>query len=89
MIIGDGIIEQEKKILTEILYNREVVPAWDFREIGKIKKKIAFCQKTWTVEHKAWQVPSFWIPQALISIVIDMLQERLKMRVIEPCHFPH
>ena len=30
--------EQEKEVLTEMLYNREVVLAWDFTEMGMVKK---------------------------------------------------
>ena len=89
MIIGDGMTEQEKEVLTEMLYNREAVLAWDFTEMGKVKKEVAPPQKIRTVDHKAWQVPGFQIPKALTSTVIDMLQERLKMGVIEPCHGPY
>lgn len=30
------ITEQEKKVFTKMLYNREVVLAWDFIEIKKV-----------------------------------------------------
>ena len=80
---------QEKDLLTEMLYNREAVLAWDFTEMGKVKKEVAPAQKIQTIEHKAWQVSGFQIPKALSSTVIDMLQERLKMGVIEPCHSPY
>lgn len=43
-------------------------------------------KKSRTIDHQAWQIPEFQIPQALTSTVIDMLQERPKMGVIEPCH---
>ena len=46
-------------------------------------------QKIRIIEHKAWQIPSFQIPKALSSTVIDILQERLKMGVIEPSHGPY
>lgn len=59
MIIGDGITEQEKKIFTEMLYNREAVLAWDFTEIEKFKREVALPQKIRTVEYKTWQVPGF------------------------------
>lgn len=52
----------------------------------KVRKEVAPAQKIWTIEHKALQVPSLQIPKALSSTVINMLQERLKMEVIEPCH---
>lgn len=41
MIIGDGMTSEEKEVLTEMLYNREAVLAWDFSEMGKVKKEVA------------------------------------------------
>lgn len=84
MIIGDGMTFQEKDLLTKMLYNQEVILAWDFTEIGKIKKELALTKKIRTIEHKTWQIPGFQIPKALSSTVIDMLQEKLKMGVIKP-----
>ena len=86
MIIGDGMTEQEKKILTKMLYNREVVLTWDFTKMEKVKKEVTSPQKIRTINHKAWQVLGFQIFKDLTSTIINMLQERLKMRVIEPCH---
>ncbi len=80
---------QEKEVFTKMLYNREAVLAWDFTEMGKVKRAVAPPQKIRTVDHKAWQVLGFQIPKALTSTAIDMLQERLKMGVIEPCHGPY
>ena len=79
----------EKDVLTEILYNREAVLVWDFTEIGKDKKEVVLAQKIRTVEHKAWQVSGFQISKALTTTIIDMLQERLKIEVIKPCHGPY
>ena len=89
MVIGESMTAKEKEILTKIFYNREAVLAWDFTEMGKVRRKVAPLQKIRTIDHKAWQVPGFQIPKALISTVIDMLQERLKMGVIEPCYDPY
>ncbi len=72
-----------------MLYDREAILAWNFTEIGKVKRKVAPPQKIRKINHKAWQVPGFQIPKALTSTVIDMLQERLKMRVIEPFYGPY
>lgn len=52
----------------------------------KVKKEVASFQKIQTIERKAWQVSGFQIPKALTSIIIDILQERLKMGVIELYH---
>ena len=65
MIIGDGMTEQEKEVLIEMLYNREAVLAWDFIEIGMVKKEVAPSQKIRTVEYKAWQVPGYFKFQKL------------------------
>lgn len=57
--------------------------------MGKVKREVALPQKIRIMKYKVWQVPSFQIFKALTSTVIDMLQKRLKMGVIEPCHGPY
>ena len=42
MIIGDGMTSQKKDLFIEMLYNQEPVLVWDFTEIGKVKKEVAF-----------------------------------------------
>ena len=41
MVIGKGMIAQEKEILTEMLYNRKTILAWDFTEMGKVRREVA------------------------------------------------
>ena len=41
MIIEEGMTAQEKEVLIEMLYNRVAVLAWDFTEIGKVKREVA------------------------------------------------
>lgn len=41
--------EQEKEILTEMLYNREAILAYDFMEIKKVKWEVAPTPKIQTV----------------------------------------
>ncbi len=57
--------------------------------MGKTKREVAPPKKIRTINHKAWQVLGFQIPKAFTSTVIDILQERLKMGIIEPCHGPY
>lgn len=45
MIIRDSMTSQEKDLLTEILYNWEIVPVWDFMKMGKVKKAVIPAQK--------------------------------------------
>ena len=73
MIIGDEITLEEKEVFTKMLYNWEAVLAWDFLEIGKVKKKVAPPQKIRIIDHQTWRVPEFQILKALSSIVIDIL----------------
>lgn len=70
------------------MFNQEAVLAWDFIEMGKVKKKVVSAQQIRTIDHKAWQIPGFQISKALSSTVIDMLQEWLKIWVIELYHSP-
>lgn len=57
--------------------------------MGKVKKEVAYPQKIKTIDYQAWQISGFSIRNALMSIVINMLQEKLKMSVIERCHSPY
>lgn len=42
MIVGKDMIAQEKEVLTKMLYNRKVVLAWDFIEMKKFRREVAF-----------------------------------------------
>ena len=57
--------------------------------MGKVKKEVAPLQKIRTSEHKAWQISNFQISGALTMTVIDILKEKLKIGLIEPCHGPY
>ena len=74
MIIKESMTAQEKEVLTKKLYNREAVLAWNFTEMGKVKREVAPQQKIRTINHKASHFSEFQIPQAFTSTVIDMLQ---------------
>jgi hypothetical protein len=83
LIVGDSLWPKEKELFINVLYNREKALAFDFSHIGKVKPDVAPPQIIKTVEHKAWQVPGFPIPKALLPVVIRMLQERLKNGILE------
>ena len=68
-----------------MLYNRKKALAFDFSHCGKVRPEVAPPQVIKTVEHKAWQVPGFLVPKALVPIVVEMLQERLQNRRLEYC----
>lgn len=79
-------IKHEKQVFTEILYNKQAVLTWDFTKIRKVKKKVASLQKIEIVNYKAQYVLGFQIFKALTSTVINKLQNRLKIGIIELCH---
>ena len=56
--------------------------------MGKVKSKVA-SQKLQTIEHQTWQVPGFQILRALSYVIMDRLQDRLKMGIIDTCKASH
>ena len=59
MIVGNSMTAKEKDVLIKMLYNQKAVLAWDFSEIGKVKREVALLQKIRIVKQKAWQIPGF------------------------------
>jgi hypothetical protein len=51
IIVGDELIEEERKLLTVILFNREAAFAWEFSELGRIKPEITPLLKIRTIPH--------------------------------------
>jgi len=51
MIIEKNLTPQEKKLFTEILYNKKTAFTWNFFEIKKIRPEIAPPQKIKTIPH--------------------------------------
>jgi len=89
LVVGEWLWPRERKLFTEMCYNREKAFAFDFTEIGRVRTDVAPPQIIKTVEHKAWQVPGFPIPKALIPTVVTMLRKRLGSGVLEYCEGPY
>src|SRR5204863_2671299 len=89
LIIREELTSKERAMFLEMLYNREKALAFDFSHCGKIRSEVAPPEVIKTVEHKAWQVPGFPVPKALVPIVVKMLQERLKNGILEYCDGPY
>src|SRR5439155_24670072 len=73
LIVGKELTLQERAVFLEMLYNREKALAFDFSHCGKIRSEVAPPQVIKTIEHKAWQVPGFPVPKALVPTVVKML----------------
>lgn len=41
IMMENSITKQKKEVFTEMLYNKKAILAWDFIEIGKVKRGIA------------------------------------------------
>jgi hypothetical protein len=52
MKIRKELLKAEKDLLTEILYNRKAVLAWDFTYYERIRSEVTLLQKIKTVPHK-------------------------------------
>lgn len=89
LIIGDGVLPDEKRLLLQCLMNREAALAWTFAEMGRISEEVAPPQEIRTVPHKAWQAASFPIPRAIRDRIGTKLQERLDAGVYERCEGPY
>ena len=55
----------------------------------EIHPEVALPQVIKTVKHKAWQVPGFPVPKALILMVVELLKLRLQYGVLEFCNGPY
>jgi hypothetical protein len=51
--IEKKLFKTEKDFLTEILYNRKAVLAWDFTHYKRVRSEITLLQKIKTVSHEA------------------------------------
>jgi hypothetical protein len=87
--VGDTLQPAERAMLDEILINREKAIAFDWTECGKFHEDVSPPIILKTVDHEAWQAPSYPCPRALRPIVIKMLQERLEKGVLEYSEGPY
>jgi hypothetical protein len=83
--IGKILRPAELELLIQVLKNREMVLAWTFKEIGRIRPEVAPPQEIHTIEHVPWQASNFPIPRALRKVICDMLRERLERGILEYC----
>jgi hypothetical protein len=89
MKIGKKLLEAEKDLLTEILYNRKAALAWDFTHYKRVRSEIALSQKIKTIPHEVWQMPNFLIPRAFKGKVIKMLNDRIKRNMLKKSENPY
>ena len=89
MDIGVWLWEDERKMVEEMLVNREGALAFDWIECGKIYENVCPPVIIKTVSHDAWQEPKFYLPRTLIFIVIEMLRDCIKCGILEKCDGPY
>ena len=76
-------------MLIEMLINHEAAIAFDWTGSSQIHEDVSPPIVIKTVEHEAWQEPSFPVPRALLPVVLEILRDRLKKRVLEFCEGPY
>jgi len=81
--IGKSIMQQEKNILMEVLYNREAGIAFDFTENGVFKPKVEPSHKILTIQYEPWQAANFRVLKALEVEVVDIVKKKLKCGALE------
>jgi hypothetical protein len=87
--VGDVLRPAELELLFKILQNREMAIAWTFEEMGRVREEISPPVVIHTEKHEPWQAPSFPVPKALQKIVCEMIDERIKAGILEPCLGPY
>jgi hypothetical protein len=87
--IGPGLTYEERELLFAMLDNREGALAWDFSYLGLLKPEVSPLLEIRTVPHEAWQEPSFSVPRALVSVVNQLVRERLDAGIFERCDGPY
>jgi hypothetical protein len=85
----DFLSRPEMDVFVTMLYNREAALAWEWPEIGRLKEEVAPPSVIRMVPHTPWQHPGFNVPRALRPTVVEMIDERLKQGLLEPCHGPY
>jgi hypothetical protein len=86
MQIKNELLKREKRLLLEMLFNREIALFWNFIEKDSIRSKVTSFMKTRTMSHEVWQILEFQNFKTLIEIVAEMIKNRIKDDVLEFCY---
>jgi hypothetical protein len=89
LLVGKDLLPRERALFRELLFKREGALAWEWEHVQRIRTEVMPPQRIKTVPHEAWQHPGFKIPHALTATVIEMLRDRLRKGVLEPCDGPY
>ena len=81
--IGNGITANERKLLINVLFNREARITFDFIEKGNFKPEVELLHVIPTVSHEPWQAANFRVPKALEVQVVEIVQAKLDCGVLE------
>src|SRR5205807_5962610 len=87
--MGEELRPAERKLLTEMLFNREAAIAFDSAEKGRFDDFIEPPHVIPMIPHKAWQAASFRIPPALHETSVRPIQDRLACGTIERSFGPY
>jgi len=83
--VEQRITQQEKDVLMEVLYNTEVVIAFDFTEKELFKPEVEPPYKIPMIQHEPWQAANFRVPKALEGEIVDIVKKKLECGSLEQC----
>jgi hypothetical protein len=89
VLVGITLSAPERQMFEAMLVAREPALSWDFSEIGRCSVEVRPPVRIRTIEHQAWQVPTYPVPRALRQELVEMLQERIDAGILEPCYGPY
>ena len=89
MRIGTDLWRDERELLMEVPFNREVAIAFDSSGKGRFQDDIEPPHVRPTIPQKPWQAPSFKIPAGQHEVSARMIEDRLACGTIERSFGPY
>ena len=88
--IGDGNLSREEEDeIRQVLLEHQRAFAFDETEIGCVDPQIVPPMILFTVEHLPWKLRPLPVPRAHYSQLLELLQRRIRNRVLEPGYGPY
>ncbi|KAI9104007.1 hypothetical protein DFS34DRAFT_668766 [Phlyctochytrium arcticum] len=91
LLIGgeNFLLAPEKEKFREMIVRNSKAFSFDISEIGCVDPKVVQPMVIFTVPHVPWNLRPIPVPKALLRKLIDLLKDRMKMKVLEFSTAPH
>ena len=87
--ISSMLSNEERRLMIQMLLNREAVIAFGYEHIRRINHDICPPVVIQTIPHKAWQLPTFQVPRALAPEIDKIFLEQQKAGILEESNGPY